>query len=269
MSPKEFLLPRESIKYTGIGEVEHQGATYNIFVTNLRLILYARKGLVFRKERIVSERLLEIKNMRYKENLALNKGVLLVETSKGKMEVVGNRDGIKAILKELQKCKKVAEANIRPSLYMEPWLVENETPARSLARMVWKKANSCCVCGDKKISLWIFNATSLGHTANRARAFAILILARLFCREHEKSWKKGEMLDYKTFNGLMILKEPYLKPLGVWVKISQSKLSNIMESLARAPSDVEIKLDLKLFFSHFLTNRSDLILKGTIDGFLQ
>lgn len=270
MPLESFLLPKESIKYTSTKEVEYQGNRYRLHISNLRLILYVRKGMIFKKERIVSERLLDIQSISYKEkDSATNQGLLEVETLDGKMDIIGSRDNIKEILKNLQRFKKIAEENIRPNLYLDKWLVWNEAPARSLAKRVWKDANSCCICGDKRVSFWIFNAMAVVFAKN-VPPFATLILARLFCRKHEKEWKKRKMLSYKSFNGLMLLKEPDRSPLGVWVNMVPTELLNITKTFI---SDVrareKYRFDMEPFYSDFLTKTSDLILKGSIEEFVK
>ena len=265
MPIEEFLLPKESIEYTGPEQVEYQGSIYNFYITNLRLILHHRKGLLFKKERVVSERLLEIQSAHFKQKEpGVKKGILTIETSQKKMDIIGNEDNIKAILHTLQKHKKIAEETMSASLYVENWLVQNETVARSLAKIIWREANNCCVCGRERVSLWVLRGV---HMKN-----GIVILARLFCREHEKKWKKGERLNYEKFNGLMLLEKLYQKPVGMWSNISMSKFMNLMKApigdndYARRLRKGTVSLDT---FECLFQYRSDLIFRGRIEDFLE
>ncbi len=105
MPIKEFLLPEEEVKYSSTEEVEYEGAACNLFITDKRIILFARKGLPFlKKKRFGSEKLPEIKNMYYEEEGQLRtKGILTLETPSKKISIKGTRDNVKAVMKELQK----------------------------------------------------------------------------------------------------------------------------------------------------------------------
>jgi hypothetical protein len=67
MPLKDFLLPAENVKFASEEDVEFAEKRYNVYVTDRRLILYARRGLVMRSDDIVSERLEYIHGVKYKE----------------------------------------------------------------------------------------------------------------------------------------------------------------------------------------------------------
>lgn len=258
MPLEEFLLPKESIRYTGTEEVEYEESTYNLFITNIRLILYSRKGLVLRKERIVSERLTEIQDVHYSarvKGLEMNKGILTVETSKKKLDMTGTRDNIKQVSEELKKYIELAnvEARERASLYMEKtFLAHNEAFAWNLTRRVKEKANKCCVCGNEDVRIWLLDWI---YDPSRETS---LIFARLFCREHEKKWKEGEMMNYRRINGLLIL-DRHLNPMDMLINMIWGKFTN---KIAKDELTLQTLLD-------YLTKTTRLAYKGSIDEFLE
>ncbi|MEO9295412.1 MAG: hypothetical protein ABI347_07415 [Nitrososphaera sp.] len=67
MPLSDFLLPSENVKFASEQDVEYGEKKYNVYVTDKRLILYARRGLVMRSDDIVSERLESIHGVKYRE----------------------------------------------------------------------------------------------------------------------------------------------------------------------------------------------------------
>lgn len=256
MPLEEFLLPKESMRYSGIEEVEYEESTYSLFITNIRLILYGRKGLVFQKERIVSERLTEIQAVNYHEKgLERNLMILEVYTPKKKMDIVGSKDSIKQVYEKLIEYMELAgvEARERASLYMErTFLAHNEAFAWSLAKTVKEKANKCCVCEDENVRIWLLDWL---YDTSRETG---LIFARLFCGKHEKEWKKGEMMSYIMINGLLIL-DMHLNPMDMLIKPTWRKFT---DKIAKDELTLQTLID-------YLTKNAQLVYKGNVEKILK
>lgn len=101
---EDFLFPGEAIVFQS-GRVKSLNDHFDLYITDQRLLLYRRRGVVFKKDRVVAERLEDIKTLHYDEKgVVQRKGVLLIETISKKMEPIeGNVLDIKAIWQELQK----------------------------------------------------------------------------------------------------------------------------------------------------------------------
>ena len=101
---EDFLFPGETIVFQS-GKVKSLNDHFDLYITDQRILLYRRRGVVFKKDRIVAERLEDIKTLHYDEKgVVQKKGVLLIETISKKMEPIeGNVLDIKAIWQELQK----------------------------------------------------------------------------------------------------------------------------------------------------------------------
>jgi len=69
----DFLLPAENVRFAGDDDerVEYAEKRYRVYVTDRRLILYARRGLLLRSDDIVSERLEAIHGIKYKERFSI------------------------------------------------------------------------------------------------------------------------------------------------------------------------------------------------------
>ena len=100
----DFLYPGESVVYQS-GKVECLNDQFFFFITDQRILLYRRRGVLFKKDRIIAERIEDIRTMHYSERGILRKrGVLCIETLRKKLgPIVGKVTDIKAIWQEMHK----------------------------------------------------------------------------------------------------------------------------------------------------------------------
>ena len=100
----DFLYPGEAVVFQS-GKVRTLNDQFFFYITDQRILLYRRRGVLFKKDRIIAERLEDIRTMQYSERGAMRKrGVLRIETLSKKMEpIVGKVSDIKAIWQEMQK----------------------------------------------------------------------------------------------------------------------------------------------------------------------
>jgi hypothetical protein len=100
----DFLYPGEAVVFQS-GTVRTLNDQFFFYITDQRMLLYRRKGVLFKKDRIIAERLEDIRTMQYSEKGTLKKkGVLRIDTYSKKMEpIVGKVSDIKAIWQEMQK----------------------------------------------------------------------------------------------------------------------------------------------------------------------
>ena len=107
---EDFLIPKEVITFQS-GKVKTLDDSFDFYITNQRILLYRRKGVLFRKDRVITERLEDVRALHYVEKGLVNKkGVLRIETSTKKMDPIeGKIPDIKAIWQELQRYVKKDE----------------------------------------------------------------------------------------------------------------------------------------------------------------
>jgi hypothetical protein len=100
----DFLYPGETVVFQS-GKVKTLNDVFFFYITDQRILLHRRRGVMFKKDRIVAERLDDIRAMQYTEvGVLRKKGVLRIETLCKKMEpIVGKVSDIKAIWQEMQK----------------------------------------------------------------------------------------------------------------------------------------------------------------------
>ena len=101
---EDFLFPGETIVFQS-GKVGTLDDRFDFYITDQRILLYRRRGVVFKKDRVIAERIEEIRTLHYDEKgIVKKKGVLHIETMSKKMEPIeGKVPDIKAIWQELQK----------------------------------------------------------------------------------------------------------------------------------------------------------------------
>lgn len=107
---EDFLLPGELVIFQS-GKVKTLNDSFDFYITDQRILLHRRRGVVFKKDRVISERIENIRTLDYDEKgLVKKKGVLSIETVSKKMEPIEGRVlDIKAIWQELQKYIKREE----------------------------------------------------------------------------------------------------------------------------------------------------------------
>jgi hypothetical protein len=101
---KDFLYPGETIVFQS-NKIESLNDNFFFYITDQRILLYRRRGVLFKKDRIIAERIEDIRTMQYSERGIFRKrGVLRIETLSKKMDpIVGKVADIKAIWQEMQK----------------------------------------------------------------------------------------------------------------------------------------------------------------------
>jgi len=107
---KDFLLPGEIIIFQS-RKVKTLNDKFIFYITDQRILLHKRRGVVFKKDRVISERLENLRMLYYDEKgVVKKKGLLSIETLSKKMEPIeGKVPDIKAIWQELQKYIKREE----------------------------------------------------------------------------------------------------------------------------------------------------------------
>jgi len=101
---EDFLFPGETIIFQS-GKVVTLNDWFHCYITDQRILLHRRRGVVFKKDRVIAERIEDIRTLHYDEKgIVKKRGILRIETVSKKMEPIeGKASDIKAIWQELQK----------------------------------------------------------------------------------------------------------------------------------------------------------------------
>lgn len=98
---EDFLIPGEEIKFHGGASLIYGGRPYELIITDRRLLLYGRRGRLFKKDDIVSQKVEEVQNIRYSENGILRKEGVLQIDAKTRFSLVGHPNQVKAIYQQI------------------------------------------------------------------------------------------------------------------------------------------------------------------------
>jgi hypothetical protein len=98
---KDFLLPNENVRFQSVSSVEYAGRAYRVIITDKRLILYSRNGLMFKSDNVATESLKDIQGIHYKEQgIVMKKGILTI-LGNTKIDLIGSPPEVKAIYQNL------------------------------------------------------------------------------------------------------------------------------------------------------------------------
>lgn len=82
----DFLYPEEGIIFQS-NKIASLNDNFFLFITDQRMLLYRRRGVLLKKDRIIAERLEDIRSMHYGEmGVVRKKGILRIETYSKKMD---------------------------------------------------------------------------------------------------------------------------------------------------------------------------------------
>ena len=103
MALDDFLLPAENVRFSSKAEmVEHADKKYRVLVTDRRLILYARRGMLLRSDDIISERLDSLYGLKYFERGTLFRSATISIQGSVKIDIRGSPSNVKPLYHSLQ-----------------------------------------------------------------------------------------------------------------------------------------------------------------------
>lgn len=101
MPLEDYLLPGEEIRFHSGQSVSYGGKLYELLVTNKRLLLYARRGLVFKSDDVVSIKLDELQGVKYKEKGVIGRIGILEIHGKTRIQLEGHPAEMKTLYQQI------------------------------------------------------------------------------------------------------------------------------------------------------------------------
>ena len=103
MGLDHFLLPNEEIQYK-IENIKYGNQPYNLYITNMRIMLYIERGLVLKKVDFIAFKMKEIQNVMYKEEGLINKkGVLILDRTANRISLTGSPNAIRTAYQNIMR----------------------------------------------------------------------------------------------------------------------------------------------------------------------
>jgi hypothetical protein len=111
---EDFLFPNEIVIYQSENKIRYLGDKFYFYITNRRILVHRRKGKIVKKDRVITEKLEDIKNLSYNEKgLMRKKARLSVQTESKRMFFEGKTPDVKGIWQELQRYIKKDVRTVR------------------------------------------------------------------------------------------------------------------------------------------------------------
>jgi hypothetical protein len=104
MPLQDFLLPDEKIYYQTPFNVKTGEQEYKLILTDRRLVLYKRTGLIFKSDTFIGVDITHIKEMGYTESGVISKqGLVTVVTGQKTLSFSGSANNMKELYKQIQE----------------------------------------------------------------------------------------------------------------------------------------------------------------------
>jgi hypothetical protein len=94
-------MPHENIRYQSGFDIIYAGKQYTVILTDIRLVLYSRRGLFFKSDDVVTEAIRDIQGIKYKERGTLFKTSYIEVQSHSKIILEGKQASIKTLYQRL------------------------------------------------------------------------------------------------------------------------------------------------------------------------
>lgn len=101
MPLEDYLMPNENIRYQSDFDITYGDKAYTVVLTDIRLILYSRRGLLFKSDDVITEAIRDIQGIKYKETGAIFKKSYLQILSKSRLVLSGNPAALKTLYQRL------------------------------------------------------------------------------------------------------------------------------------------------------------------------
>ena len=101
MPLEDYLLPNENIRYQSDFEIQYGSKLYTVLLTDIRLVLYSRRGLLFKSDDVVTEAIRDVQGIKYKESGMIFKSAYLEVQSRSKLILRGDPAAIKTLYQRL------------------------------------------------------------------------------------------------------------------------------------------------------------------------
>jgi len=97
-------MPSEQVKFQSNFGVRFGGKIYQVVLTDRRVLLYARRGAVFKNDDVVTQKLEDLQGVKYREEgLIGKKGIIKIQSLKTEMDLSGSANEMKALYQQMMQ----------------------------------------------------------------------------------------------------------------------------------------------------------------------
>lgn len=104
MPIEDYLMPSEQVKFQSSFGVHYGKKVYQVIVTDRRILLYAKRGMIFKSDDVVTQKLDELQGIKYQEQGIINKrGIMKIQSAKTEMDLWGSASEVKALYQQMMQ----------------------------------------------------------------------------------------------------------------------------------------------------------------------
>jgi len=101
---EDYLMPGEEVRFQSGRAVRFGAKRYRVILSDRRILLYAQRGMLFKNDDVVTQRLADLQGVKYSEKgLIERKGIIHVQSMKTEMDLSGPADEIKALYQQMMQ----------------------------------------------------------------------------------------------------------------------------------------------------------------------
>ncbi|MGD0396467.1 MAG: hypothetical protein ABSB26_06115 [Nitrososphaerales archaeon] len=99
----DYLMPGEQTRFHSTGGVRYGVKKYHVILTDRRLLLYAQRGVLFKNDDVITQKLDELQGIKYREEGIIDRrGTIRIE-GKTQMELKGSAKEMKVLYQQMMQ----------------------------------------------------------------------------------------------------------------------------------------------------------------------
>jgi hypothetical protein len=104
MALGDYLMPGEEVRFRSSQRVRYGNKRYQVLLTDRRILLFARRGTLFKSDDVVSQKLGDLQGVKYREHgIIEKKGTIQVHSLKTEMDLSGPAQEVKALYQQMMQ----------------------------------------------------------------------------------------------------------------------------------------------------------------------
>lgn len=97
-------MPGEEVRFQSGRRVRFGAKHYRVILSDRRILLYAQRGMLFRNDDVVTQRLADLQGVKYSEKGFIDRqGIIRVQSMRTEMDLTGPAEEIKALYQQMME----------------------------------------------------------------------------------------------------------------------------------------------------------------------
>ncbi len=97
-------MPGEEVRFHSSRRVRYGNKSYQVILSDRRMVLYAERGALFKNDDVVTQKLDDLQGVRYSEQgIIAKRGTIHVQTFKTEMALSGPAEEIKTLYQQMMQ----------------------------------------------------------------------------------------------------------------------------------------------------------------------